>query len=64
MVVTDPDVLSVALSLSRRYGSEAKRHALQRIWELAEEGDLIGRDLWRQVASALDEYQDRERANN
>ena len=55
MVVIDPDVLTVAHSLSRRYGSEARRHALQRIWELAEEGDLMGRDLWEQVANAIEE---------
>ena len=55
MVVTDPDVLTVADLLSRRYGSEAKRHALQRISELAEEGDLVGRDLWEQVADAIEE---------
>jgi len=55
MVVIDPDVLTVARSLLRRYGSEAKRHALQRISELAEEGDRMGRDLWMLVAGAIDE---------
>jgi hypothetical protein len=57
VTVIDPDVLAAAQLLSRRYGSEAKRHALQRIWELAFEGDLMGRDLWVQVADVIDELQ-------
>ena len=50
----DPDILAVARSLVRRYGDEAKRHAIQRISELLEDGDLAGRDLWVQVAEAID----------
>jgi hypothetical protein len=54
MILLDPDVLAVACSLVRRYGDEAKRHALQRISELSDEGNRAGRDLWMQVADAVD----------
>ena len=60
MMVIDPDILAVARSLLRRYGDEAKRHALLRISELADEGDLMGRDLWMQVADAVDGLQRRD----
>jgi hypothetical protein len=53
--MTDRDVLAVARSLLVRYGDEAKRHAYQRASELLEDGDLDGRDLWMQVADAIDE---------
>jgi hypothetical protein len=57
MVVIDADILAAARLLSRRYGSEAKRHALKRIWDLANEGDLMGSDLWVQVARAIDDIE-------
>jgi len=46
MIVIDPNILAVARSLVRRYGDEAKRHALVRISELSDEGDLMGQNLW------------------
>ena len=64
MGVADPDVLAVAHSLARRYGDEAKRHALQRIAELLDEGDLVGRDLWAQVAETIDELQAQDRRDS
>lgn len=63
MTVTDPDVLAVARSLVRRYGDEAKRHALKRISELIDDGDVLGRNLWGQVADAVDEIQGAARGN-
>jgi len=39
----DPDVLFVARSLVRRYGDEAKRHALERIATLLERLPLLAR---------------------
>jgi hypothetical protein len=57
MTIANPDRLAVAQSLQRRYCDEAKRHALQRISELADEGDLVGRDLWVRVADAIDKLQ-------
>jgi hypothetical protein len=51
----DPDVLFVARSLVQRYGDEAKRHVLQRISDLLDEGDAEACQLWQQVASAIDE---------
>jgi hypothetical protein len=60
MIVIDPDILAVARSLVRRYGDEAKRHALQRMAELADEGDFVGRDLWMQVSDAVDGLQRRD----
>jgi hypothetical protein len=53
--MTDQDVMAVARSLLTRYGDGAKRHAYQRASELLEDGDLEGRDLWIQVADAIDE---------
>ena len=55
MAVLDPDILLVARSLIRRYGDEAKRHALQRISELRDEGEAEGSELWQSVAEAIDE---------
>jgi hypothetical protein len=55
MAILDPDILLVARSLIRRYGDEAKRHALQRISELLDEGDSEGSELWERVADAIDE---------
>ena len=51
----DPDVLFVARSLVRRYGDEAKRHALERISDLLDDGDAEGCELWQGVADTIDE---------
>ena len=51
----DPDVLFVARTLIRRYGDEAKRHALERISNLLDDGDAEACDLWQKVADAIDE---------
>jgi len=51
----DPAVLFVALSLVRRYGDEAKRHALERISNLLDDGDAEACELWEKVADAIDE---------
>ena len=50
-----PDVLFVARTLVRRYGDEAKRHALERISNLLDDGDAEACELWQEVADALDE---------
>jgi hypothetical protein len=55
MATLDPDILHVARSLIRRYGDEAKRHALKRIHELLDEGDAEASELWERVADAIDE---------
>ena len=55
MAVFDQDVLHVARSLIRRYGDEAKRHALQRIAELLDEGDAEASELWERVSDAIDQ---------
>ena len=55
MALTDPDVLFVARSLVRRYGDEAKRHALERISRLLDDGDAEACELWQKVADAIDE---------
>jgi hypothetical protein len=60
-MILDKDVLGVARTLVRRFGDEAKRHALQRISELREDGDLAGADLWQQVADAIDELPQHDR---
>ena len=54
--IRDPDILSVARSLIRRYGDEAKRHALQRISDLLDEGDAEACVLRERVADAIDEW--------
>ena len=51
----DPAVLFVARSLVRRYGDEAKRHALERISNLLDDGDAEACELWQKVADAIDE---------
>ena len=51
----DRDVLFVARSLVRRYGDEAKRHALERISDLLDDGDAEGCELWQEVADTIDE---------
>ena len=51
----DPDVLFVARTLIRRYGDEAKRHALERISNLLDDGDAEACELWQKVADAIDE---------
>ena len=51
----DPDALFVARSLVRRYGDEAKRHALERISNLLDDGDAEACVLWEKVADAIDE---------
>ena len=51
----DRDVLFVARSLVRRYGDEAKRHALERISDLLDDGDAEGCELWQGVADTIDE---------
>ena len=53
--VPDPAVVFVARSLVRRYGDEAKRHALERISDLLDDGDAEGCELWQGVADAIDE---------
>jgi hypothetical protein len=55
MAILDPDVLFVARSLMRRYGDEAKRHALERISRLLDDGDAEACVLWQQVADVIDE---------
>jgi hypothetical protein len=55
MAIRDPDVLFVARSLIRRYGDEAKRHALVRISNLLDDGDAEACVLWQRVAEAIDE---------
>ena len=50
----DPDVLFVARSLVRRYGDEAKRHALQRIATLLDDGDAEACEMCEKVADAID----------
>jgi hypothetical protein len=55
MAVLDQDILRVARSLIRRYGDEARRHALQRIAELLDEGDSEASALWERVADAVDQ---------
>ena len=51
----DPHILFVARSLVRRYGDEAKRHALERISDLLDDGDAEGCELWQGVADTIDE---------
>ena len=53
--VPDPAVVFVARSLVRRYGDEAKRHALERISDLLDDGDAEGCELWQGVADTIDE---------
>jgi hypothetical protein len=55
MANLDPDVVFVARSLLRRYGDEAKRHALERISKLLDDGDAEACVLWQRVADAIDE---------
>jgi hypothetical protein len=55
MAEHDSDVLFVARSLMRRYGDEAKRHALERISNLLDDGDSEACVLWQKVATAIDE---------
>ena len=55
MAAFDSDTLHVASSLIRRYGDEAKRHALQRISDLLDEGDAEASVLWEHVADAIDD---------
>jgi hypothetical protein len=50
----DPDALFVARSLVRRYGDEAKRHALERIATLLDDGDAEACELWEKVADSID----------
>ena len=51
----DTEVLFVARSLVRRYGDEAKRHALERISDLLDDGDAEAGELWQDVADTIDE---------
>ena len=53
--VLDPAVVFVARSLVRRYGDEAKRHALERISHLLDDGDAEGCELWQGVADTIDD---------
>jgi hypothetical protein len=55
MANLDPDVVFVARSLVRRYGNEAKRHSLERISRLLDDGDSEACVLWQKVADAIDE---------
>jgi hypothetical protein len=55
MPIADPDILFVAHSLVRRYGDEAKRHALERISDLLDDGDAEACELWQKVAGAIDD---------
>jgi hypothetical protein len=53
--MVDPDILRVSQLLMRRYGDEAKRHALERISELLDDGDGEAYELWQRVADVIDE---------
>ncbi|SCW76079.1 hypothetical protein SAMN02927924_02659 [Sphingobium faniae] len=56
MKMTDDEVaLGAAMMLLRRHGDLAPQRVAQRIGELALAGDHEGIELWKQIASRMDQ---------
>ena len=53
----DPDIFRAAKMLIDQHGEDAPIRAAQRADELADEGDLDGVAVWRQILEAIDELE-------
>ena len=67
-MIDDKDIWRVAKLLVKAHGGNAEAVAAQHVDERLSEGDLVGRDIWRQVLAAVQELQrekprEGERAN-
>jgi hypothetical protein len=54
-MIDNKDIWRVAKLLVKAHGQNAEVIAAQHVDERLAEGDLIGRDIWRQVAAAVQE---------
>jgi hypothetical protein len=54
-VIADPDIFRAAKLLIDQHGDDAPIRAAQRADELADEGDLDGAAVWRQILEAIGE---------
>ncbi|HYM01454.1 MAG TPA: hypothetical protein VET85_00830 [Stellaceae bacterium] len=57
MVITETYVYRLARQCIAAHGETAGERARERVLDLQRRGDLVGADLWRRVASAIDDPQ-------
>jgi hypothetical protein len=63
LMIDDSDVFRAAKLLIDQHGDDDAIRAAQRVDQLADEGDLDGAAVWRQILEAIDELQ-RERRDD
>ena len=56
-MIDNKDIWRVAKLLVKAHGEKAEAIAAQHVDERLAEGDLVGRDIWRQVLAAVQELQ-------
>jgi hypothetical protein len=56
-MIDNKDIWRVAKLLVKTHGENAEAIAAQHVDERLAEGDLVGRDIWRQVLAATQEPQ-------
>jgi len=56
-MIDNKDIWRVAKLLGKTHGENAEDIAAQHVDERLAEGDLVGRDIWRQVLAAVQELQ-------
>lgn len=55
--VWDSDLVTAAFLTIERHGDAAMQFAADTMLQLAEKGDEIGAEAWRQIAMAVSEFQ-------
>lgn len=55
VAASDRDLWELTLKVERDHGDDAPRYIAERIGAAAAEGDQIGIDLWKAVATRLDQ---------
>ena len=56
-MIGSKDIWRVAKLLAKAHGENAEAIAAQHADERLAEGDLVGRDIWRQILAAVQELQ-------
>jgi len=63
-LVDDLDIYRSANELIKQHGDEALVHATMRADELAADGDLEGRAVWKRIVKAVEELEANERPDS
>lgn len=58
MVLTEAEIERMARELIDRYGANAVKHAIERLNEMIDRGNIRGRDIWACVVHAIHQHQE------